>query len=560
MHTRALFLWLTWMALALCHAQDVSPNMPAPPPTSQEKLDGGLLEPQWFGPDPVWTRDWRVDFFWARPGVRFERPVLYLVPWEEPRFLSSRDALDHACGGEATEVLQALILHRLQALRGLELASSPDDTPYHVMGRVVEATFIREGARSTFGILAGLPTQTWDFKVVDVRTGTTLLASHHRSVMGGGSTWFSALESPLRELAGLPPIPAWEMPPDSQVLEGSSRVWATPGLRLPAEGLSVDAWTADGDSGGINKAWVNGMGAMLARSTWDTLRSRMDQQGLSPKSGGSPVYCLNGQIFSSLKWLRPRYRAWITEVATGKVVARYEVLAPFSRTPGESVGQKIAAHLETLKEPLTPPLAEASSPGQTSPPQPVPTVWEGREHLVQTNGQADWAWMSPRLHFKGRTLQIADWTQSGLGPEADHHDRANAALLCFRAPGWLFGALAGHQERGFRISRQAGDLRLEGRILRLHQADLRKFGTMMAAAFTFGLATKSEGLLQVRVVNVQTGETLALAEQELASFQMASSGVSYKAMKWLALDLVPLLLMADDPKEKPTPVTPPKQD
>ena len=300
---------------------------------------------------------------------------------------------------------------------------------------------------------------------------------------------------------------------------------------------------------------------MLALSTWDTLRSRLDQQGLSLKSGGFPAYCLNGQIFSSMKWLRPRYRAWVTESATGQVVARYEILAPISRTPAVAVGQQIAAHLDTLKETSSSGPLQASPPGPTppTPPPPAPPAWEGREHLIKTEGQTDRAWISPRLRLKGHTLHITDWTQSGLGPEADDHDRAVAASLCLRAPGWLLGALAGHKDRGFRISRQMGDLRLEGRVLRLYQADLRKIGTNMAAAFTFGLATKSKGLLQVRVVDVQTGETLALAEQELVSFQMASSGVPYKAMKWLALDLVPLLLKVDESKEKVT-LTAPKQD
>ena len=49
MHARVLFLGLAWMALALGQAQEV----PSPAPqaaASQEQLDGGLLEPAWFGP------------------------------------------------------------------------------------------------------------------------------------------------------------------------------------------------------------------------------------------------------------------------------------------------------------------------------------------------------------------------------------------------------------------------------------------------------------------------------------------------------------------------------
>ncbi|WIL21928.1 hypothetical protein [Geothrix sp.] len=529
-----LVLGCVWMSVLPCPAQVFSPAT-QPGPGTGDRLDHGLLDPAWFGQGPPWTHDWRADFLWARTGVRWEAPMLYLVPWEEPRFLSTGDVLDYARGGEVAEAIQGLIRTRLKAMGDLRLAATPQETPYHAVGRLVEARHIRQGSSATLGPMAGLPTQTWDFKVVDVRTGQTLLASHHRSVGGSAATWFTALERPLREMAGLPPPQAWDMPPDSQVLEDRSRIWTTPGLQLPPGGLVVRGWTADTDTGGLWKVWTGGLGASLATQTGQAILDRLTRGGLARLDGGDPTHLLDGQVFTAPRFLKPRYRAWVTEAATGRVVARYEFLPPLSTNPAGAVAERLGNHLQALM--AAPPTA----------PVPVPPVqpgvaWEGLDRLQSVAGAVDKAWVSPRLSLAGRTLHVADWDAADLGAGADGHDRMLASFIGLRAPAWLFGALAWHGDRGFGISRQVGGLRLEGRVVRLYQTDPRKFGTAMAGAMTLGLATRSEGVLQLRVLDAATGETLALVEQTLVSFQAASDGIPYKSLKWLAQDLVPWLL------------------
>ena len=135
-----------------------------------------------------------------------------------------------------------------------------------------------------------------------------------------------------------------------------------------------------------------------------------------------------------------------------------------------------------------------------------------------------------------------------LRPAADNHDLGIARWISKAAPAWLYGALAAHPERGFRIHRKAGDVRLEGRVVHLYQPDLSKFWTLVGQAYTMGLATKAEGILQLRVVDIPTGTTLALVEKNLVSFQMASNGVPYQAFKWLAQDLVGWLLKTGRPE------------
>ncbi len=584
MHARSLFLGLAWLATVPCQTQEAL--APAPPPAaSQERLDGGLLEPEWFGPGPVWSRDKRVDYFWEMPGVKLDPPILYLSPWEEPRFLSERDALDYASGWAAAEYLQNLLRARLAETPGLRLATSPDQTPYHVSGRIVEASHIRQGAQATFLWAAGLPTFTWDFKVLDLRSGEVILASHHRSVWAPASTWVSSMEQSFRSMVGLPPRSSWVRPPDAHKLEDGSWTWVAPGLRLPKGGLEAGPWTAETDSGGWWNGWINDPGTSFAAGAEGNLRDRLARSPLGRRPEEEPRFIISGQLFTTPSYLKPRYRVLVTEVATGRVVVRHEVRSPIGQLNGvwQEVAEQVVAHLESLQEGAavladSEPGAVAGAPapgpvevpgeGAVATPRPIPEragkvraepalvapapVWEGLDRLVPLSGEVDRAWVSPTLRLAGRTLQVADWDEPMLKPKADSHDRRVASFISSRAPAWLYGALALHPDRGFRIHRQKGDLRLEGRVVHLHQPDGSKFWTRFAGAYTFGLSMKSEGTFQLRMLDSLTGETLALVEQNLTSFQVASDGVPYKAFKWLALGLVEWLLQEgrrEEPKE-----------
>jgi hypothetical protein len=432
------------------------------------------------------------------------------------------------------------------------------------MGRIVEATYIRQGSMATFGPMAGFPSFTWDFKVVDVRTGTTLLASHHRSLWAPASTWITALEAPLREMAGMPRIPPWEAPPDRQEREDGSWTWTVPGLRLPPGCLGTGTWTADTDTGGLWKAWTNGTGAFLAAGAQQCLRARLSHSTLAKQEGNEPAYVLTGQVFSTPKFLKVRYRAQVTEIATGRVVARSEIRAPMKLPQAalEEVAERVIAHLEACRDPLPAPSEKTepsvvSQTGPSHPPPPPTTAWEGLNRLVSVRGPVDKAWVSPALHLPGHTLQVADWSEPTLNPKAADHDRLVAKWISKQAPAWLYGALAAQPDRGFRIHRREGDLRLEGRVVQLDQPDRNNPLTALGGALSFGLSLQAEGRLQLRVLEVQTGTTLALVEHDLVSFQMASDGIPYKTFKWLAQGLVSWLLKEGCRSEpaKPAPDT-----
>jgi len=360
MHARSLFLGLTGLAMALGKAQEVPGSAP-PPALSQERLDAGLLEPGWFGPGPVWSRDWRVDYFWAKPGVRLDPPAIYLPPWEEPKFLTKRDALDYASGWEAAEYLQNGLRARLAGMAGIRLATSPEQTPYHASGRIVEATHILQGAGATFAFAAGLPTFTWDFKMVDARSGEVLLASHHRSVWSPVSAWITVLEQPLRQMAGLPPSPEWKKPSGAQEQEDGSWTWVAPDLLLSPGCLEAGPWSAETDrSAKINLGFATGNALRAER----VLRARIARSELGRRGEGEPAFLLTGKTFSSMRYLLLRYRAQVTEVATGRVVVQLELRQPFGLSPAsisEQVAERIVARLEALQEGAPKPCPE---PGQ----------------------------------------------------------------------------------------------------------------------------------------------------------------------------------------------------
>ena len=558
MWARILALGLAALVVLSCTAPRTVPEIPTQV-EPEDPSDGGLLDPQWFGSGLTWSTSWRADFLWARPDTRLAPPLLYLEPWEEPRFLSPRSPMDYAAGWEGAEFLQDLLRDRLHACPGLTLASTPEQTPYHARGRMVEATSIRQGASSSLGILAGLPTFTWDFKVVDTRTGEPLLASHHRSIAAPASTWVAALEGALERLTGQPPSPPWERPADSRELEDGSWMWMLPGLRLGPGSLALGPWAAHTDTGGMWKAWTNGMGASLALGVPHALQARAASSGLLGQPGR---YLLRGQVFSTPKYLKVRYRATLTEADTGKVVARFEIRSPmgFPASILEQVADQILSPLEKIREP-GPALSSQAVPPPPHPPVPAPQApaaspdWEGLGQLRPVSGPVDKAWARPGLDLKGRTLWVADWEAPALPAEVDAHSRLVAWWISRRSPAWLYGALAFHGDRGFRLARDRGDLRLEGRVVHLDQPDTGRFSTAFAGALSLGLATQAEGTLQLRLKDARTGETLALVEQHLVSFQMASDGIPYKAFKWLAEDFVSWLL-ATGTRPPPSPRPP----
>jgi hypothetical protein len=558
-----LLLGMPWFALAL-HAQGLGPGQPTispqtpavssqsalPPATAdsheKERLDDGLQDPAWFGPGITWTRGHGVDLQWARPGAHLDRPLVYLVPWDMPSLPSGKDALDHAMGGQVSEVLQACLRLSLGQPNGVQLARAPEASPYHAVGRVVDATHIREGPQAVLGPLSGWPSVAWDFKVVDTRTGETLLATHHRAVMAGHFAWMKLVTQNLATMAGLAKSDeeAWAMPEEAERLPGGGKFWYQKGLQLEAKAIHLLPWQADTDSDlALWRGWASGIGPAFASSMLPALVQQMAAQGLRPAEPAEAAYLLQGRVFNAPRHLFAQFQAVLLDASTGTVVARFAIPSGFTSNPAPKVAARMVNAL--LKLQAAPPLGQlaevAVQPPLTAPP---PAMWEEASRLEPGAGALDAFWISPKFSLKGRTLRVGDWLPPLLSPPGDATDQVFANMTTWSAPGWLLGSLLPHQAGRFRVSRTEGELRLEGRVIGISEVNIGKFSTMLAGAFTLGLTNHSYQVFQVRVVEQATGATLLVVQQRVVSFKVASTGTSYKAMKWMAQDFVPWLVQA----------------
>lgn len=530
----AILLCLCWPVLA------EAPEPERPPASALAALDGGLLDPAWFGPGVAWAPSPGLDFGWVQPEVRLDRPLVYLAPWELPRLARSKDPLDHALAGEISETLQNDLRDSLSRVGGVQWARAPGDTPYHAVGRVVEATHIREGALATLGPMAGWPTHTWDFKVVDLRTGQTLLATHHRAAGAGHFAWMSFVGHRLGDQAGLAreDRQAWVPPPAAKPLPAGGEVWSDADFRLGDQALDLLPWTADTDQFGVlSRAWTSGWGQALASRVGPALARTLKAKGFHLGAAEAAAYRLQGTVFTGKGYPVTQYRTALVDAATGEVVARIRVPAPIALDPPAKVADRVAEALVELGA------VPEASPGPPSPPALL-DLWEGPGPLEPGPGALDAVWVSPGFSLAGHGLQVADWLPPFHTPKATPTDQTFAAITTRLAPGWLLGSLTPFQKDGLQVSRTRGDLRLEGQVVDIREANLMHFGKAMAAGLTLGLAAKSHLVFQIRVVDQDTGATRLLVRQRVVSFKVASSGTDYKAMKWMAQAFVPWLVKA----------------
>jgi hypothetical protein len=154
-----------------------------------DRLDGGLLDPQWLGVTggaEEWRRSEKIDYLWVKPGFSIEGKTLSVEPWSAPVFLNSeRDNADSKLALLLTETMPGRLESAFSAAGVTGVSRSGGDIL--VTGRIVDcnagSTFLR--LMSGSGVLVG--NATWDIKLVDAATGETLAAVHHRGVSGGDS-------------------------------------------------------------------------------------------------------------------------------------------------------------------------------------------------------------------------------------------------------------------------------------------------------------------------------------------------------------------------------------
>lgn len=180
-----------------------APEAPKAPRAVITKVDdNGLLEHDYFGAVLPFTSRGGIDAFWMKDGLSLKNKRIAHGPWETKVLKPGRQEKHLQRAADLARMLPDALMPELRAaFQGVaewELGSVGD---YRLEGRVVDANVPNTASKLMLGWLAGkdnLENVTWDMKLVDVKTGETVLAFHHRivKVMTLGS-----LDSSLRDWA-----------------------------------------------------------------------------------------------------------------------------------------------------------------------------------------------------------------------------------------------------------------------------------------------------------------------------------------------------------------------
>lgn len=142
-----------------------------------KRLDGGRLDPAWFGPGVEFRTTPVIDYVWVKPGFNLKGKKLRVEKWADPVFLGKeRRSRDAARAFELAETMPLRIRTILgHTLKGFaEVTSEGGDLI--LSGRLVDYV-----AKGTMG--KSNPQATWDIKITDAATGELLAAVHHRRLI-----------------------------------------------------------------------------------------------------------------------------------------------------------------------------------------------------------------------------------------------------------------------------------------------------------------------------------------------------------------------------------------
>jgi hypothetical protein len=150
-----------------------------------KKLDKGLLDPAWFGPQVEFRTTDDIDYVWVKPGFSVKGKKLMVDAWSDAQLLGEdRDAKDSAKASELTELMPSRLRGALAASLSGVAETSKDSGDIVVSGRIVDCNAGSKAAKFLVGMGAGAATATFDIKMVDKASGELVAAIHHRVVSG----------------------------------------------------------------------------------------------------------------------------------------------------------------------------------------------------------------------------------------------------------------------------------------------------------------------------------------------------------------------------------------
>jgi len=178
----------------------VAPKPARPPITKVE--DEGLLEHEYFGFAAPFAPKLGTDALWIKDGLSLKgRQVTYRA-WETKVLRAARQEKDLQRAADLAKLIPDSLMPQLRAtFQGVadwQLGGTGD---YRFEARIVDANVPNKASKLVFGWLGGkenLENVTWDMKLVDAKTGETVLAFHHRVVK---VNTLGSLDSSLRDWA-----------------------------------------------------------------------------------------------------------------------------------------------------------------------------------------------------------------------------------------------------------------------------------------------------------------------------------------------------------------------
>jgi hypothetical protein len=178
----ALFLF----GLALFHAG---------PAAGEAILDGGTLDPAWFGGEREFRRTASVDYLWVKPGFSIADHTFHFEPWSNPVFsgpdAGKRDNDDLVLARQiSSEMPTQLELQFDIAFQG-RAGVSLEEGDVLVSGRIVDCTRGNRMVKFLAPTMVGKGLARIELKFVHKESGE-LLAGLHTTVTSGTAltnTW-----------------------------------------------------------------------------------------------------------------------------------------------------------------------------------------------------------------------------------------------------------------------------------------------------------------------------------------------------------------------------------
>jgi hypothetical protein len=153
--------------------------------------------------------------------------------------------------------------------------------------------------------------------------------------------------------------------------------------------------------------------------------------------------------------------------------------------------------------------------------------WFGEGVEFRTTERIDYLWVKPGFSFKGHKVHAAAWADPVfLQGERDAKDAAKAEELTDLMAGRVRGALSVGLEGIAEVSREEGDLRLEGRFVDVNA------GSRMAKMLVGWGAGSATATWDMKLIDTSTGEIVwAIHHRSVSGTSI--SNIEDKVVKWL---------------------------